>query len=644
MAPKKQKSQTRLTFEPTGAYSSSPVSAYTPARVRYSGNAHSSPARRLSSAATPSSSSQPARRSSRHTSKQSKLDSSIAPPASFMPKLHDGRNLVVEGDTSDDSAAEIDDAGYDEDDNVDLLPSTQKAVKPHKSGATDSPDSDEEPIIKNLRSSQSVSTRLQRAVIIDGDSDDEEPERPRLFSPRKRRRPSIISLDDDSDDAPILPPQSARKLSRPKFVELDDSDEDVISPLKRRKTFHRSSPTASTADRPLKKLRRPSQAASSPIKKTHKGHRSEKQKKMELLRRRRAGEKIDRLTESESSSGEDGKRGIYDSDSEGGLEVLKEFEDEEQDEEVEEQPVPRKNKPRKDREKKMDPADGREEEEGDLDDFVTDDDDAPLGAPVDIPLEFTSHAHKPLKDQFPFAVEWLVHNRINPAFERRDPVYVNAWRRLDDEVSGLANSKFTSSAWKPDFHRALKSRPILESYSLVGGTGLHETCEACGRSGHPSTFKIIFSGPAYHKDTLAEVESEDSASNEDGDAAEEDEEDDETASVDTRGMPLPPAGKEWHVGAVCCSNAETAHGLLHWKHALKQWVEDRLEADGWMTGARLRERERMRAGRRRALANDIVDRWQENRVVNALYADFRNTLENARNKATSGRGLRRFGR
>ncbi|KAI0976300.1 hypothetical protein F4678DRAFT_482512 [Xylaria arbuscula] len=623
MPPKKKQSQARLTFEPIGASSSSPVSAYSPARVRYSRAAHSSPAARSSPMAKPPSLAQDTRRPSRKRSKQGRLDDSIAPPASFMPKQYGRRNHVMAADSSDESAAEIGDAGYDEDD-VDLLPPTQKASKPHASDASSSEESDEEPRTGNLRSSQSVSTRLQRTVILD-DSDDEDSEPPRLSSPRKRRHSSVISLDD-SDDAPILPSSSAKRAPRPALVELNDSDEDIVSPLKKRKMFHHSSPSLPDNNRTPGRLKRPGAVASSPIKKPHKGHRPEKQKKMELLRRRRAGEKIDQLTASESSSGEDERRGIYDSDPECDLEVLKTFDDEEQEEEAQEQPAPRKDKLKRKCEKPADKGDS----EGDLDDFVTDDDDAPLGAPMDIPLEFTSHAHKPLKDQFPFVIEWLVHNRIDPAFERKDPVYLNAWHKLDDEVSGLANSKFTSAAWKQDFNRALKSRPRLETFSLTG-LGCYDTCEACGRSGHPSTFKIIFSGSAYHKDTLAEVES---------DSDSEDDEDNDTASVDTKGMTLPPTTKEWCVGSVCCSNAETAHSLLHWKHALKEWVEERLEDEGWMSPEKLSEREKMKAKKRRALANQIVDEWQERHVVTALYGDFKNTLENARNQSTTGRGAR----
>ncbi|KAI0199592.1 hypothetical protein F4808DRAFT_432201 [Astrocystis sublimbata] len=613
--PRKKMSQARLTFEATDNSSNPSVSTFSPARVRYSKAAKSSPdtARRVTSVVTAQSPAQTTKQTKSRRLKQNKFDGSIPPPASFMPHVHGRRNRAVDGNSSNDSAAEIGDAGHDEEE-VDFLPPTQKADPPRMSSVSETGDSGEEPSTKHPRSSQSVSTRLRRTVIDDEDEDevdDEDPVPAGLFSPRKRRHSSVIDLaDSDSDDVPIL--RSVKKPSRPTLVELSDSDSDVVSPTKKRKTHHNSSPGTSGNNRTPGRLRRASAAASSPIKKAHQGHRSEKQKKMELLRRRRAGEKIEQLTDSESSAGYDDKRGIYDSDSEDEFEVLKEFDDEEHEME---ETAPHKEKQKKKTEKTVDKDNG----ESDLDDFVTDDDDAPLGAPVDIPLEFTSHAHKPLKDQFPFVVEWLVHNRINPAFERKDPVYVNAWRKLDDEFSGLANSKFTSSAWKVDFHRSLKSRPVLESYSLEGcGTG--ETCEACGRSGHPSTFKIIFSGSAYHKDTLADVESDSDAESEDDDAA----------SIDTRGMPLPFVGKEWFVGSVCCSNAETAHSLFHWKHALKQWIEERLEDEGWMASAKLAERERMKAKKRRALANGIVDRWQEAGVVGALYGDFKNTLENAR--------------
>lgn len=527
---------------------------------------------------------------------QTASSSANPPTASFMPKVHGTQRLAA--DSSDDEAFNVDDADIE--------------------WVEDPP-----------KSSQSVSTRLRRTVI--DDEDEDEDEQPIIAPPsaRKRGRPAVITLDSDSDsdDAPIVAPTSSKRRSRPAMVELEDSDDSDVSPAKRQRT------SASTPGR----LKRPAASTSSPIKqKPHRGHRSEKQKKMELLRRRRAGEKIDKLTSSDDS--DDGeKRGLYDTDPEEEFNVLKEFDDD--DEEVEETPAQTSHKgpskrSREKREKRND--EDYDDNDNDLDDFVTDDDDAPLGAPanLDIPLEFTSQAIRPLKEQFPYAIEWLIHRRINPSFERNDPVYSNAWRKLDDEVRALASSKFASAAWRAEFYRALKGRPKLDAYEMDAGersNGLYDTCEACGRSNHPATFRVLFHGHPYYKNTLDDVESEsENSENDNSDGSGH-------ASVDTQGMTLPPATKEWHVGSVCCGNAETASSLIHWKHALRDWVDERLEDDGWMEPSKLYEREHMKSRKRRELANGIVDTWRENGIVTALYRDFKTTLEDARNKSTSGR-------
>ncbi|KAI0388687.1 hypothetical protein F5Y17DRAFT_185772 [Xylariaceae sp. FL0594] len=650
MPPRKKKTQTKITFEPVGASSSPAASSFSPARIRYSRTPQTSPSQRPGSSAPPSSGRGVP--SSSAKSRQSKLNLG-PPPASFMPPLYGTvkKNAAII-DSSDESAAEISDAGYDEED-VDALPPTQKARNPRRSATSkkyalaDEP----EPAVINPRSSQSVSTRLQKTVILD-DSDDEVVEAPR--SPLKRRRsPSVVSLkdseEDDSDDIPIL--HSARKRQpATTFEHQDESDEAPVSPTKRRKLLHRrlSPPSAEANNKPHTpgRLKRPLLASSSPVKSARKGHRSEKQKKMELLRRRRAGERIDRLTSSEESASDDArpKRGIYDSDSQDEFVALKDFDDDDEEEQQTDEvnPISRPHKAKPKREKMVDQeGDDNGEEDEDLENFVTDDDDAPLGAPVDIPLEFTFQAHKPLKEQFPHVVEWLVHNRVNPAFERRDPVYVNAWRKLDDEVLGLARSKFTSSVWRPDFSRALRARPQLDAYETGAGHDLGRAsgqgCEACGRVSHPATWRLEFAGSPYHKDTLQEVESSDSDSDSDSGSQNKRGDESDTGTVDVDGNTLPPTTKMWYVGVVCRDNAVTAHSLLHWKYALKQYVEDRLEMDGWMAPAKLREREKMRPKKRRKLANEIVDAWQQRGVISALYADFKRTLEAARNQSTLGR-------
>lgn len=94
------------------------------------------------------------------------------------------------------------------------------------------------------------------------------------------------------------------------------------------------------------------------------------------------------------------------------------------------------------------------------------DEEGPLGVPADIPIEFTRYASLKPKELFKYAVDWMLQKHINPAFEKRDPLYDLTFRKLDDEAQGLAGSKFTSSAWTPAFKYALEARPQMEVLEL----------------------------------------------------------------------------------------------------------------------------------------------------------------------------------
>jgi len=69
---------------------------------------------------------------------------------------------------------------------------------------------------------------------------------------------------------------------------------------------------------------------------------------------------------------------------------------------------------------------------------------------------------------------------------------------------------------------------------------------------------------------------------------------------------------------------------------LKDFIMDKLRGDGWLAAEKLQERDKMKPKQRRDAANQIVDSWQEAGVVKALYGDFKRTLEQARNKSTTG--------
>jgi hypothetical protein len=144
---------------------------------------------------------------------------------------------------------------------------------------------------------------------------------------------------------------------------------------------------------------------------------------------------------------------------------------------------------------------------------------------------------------------------------------------------------------------------------------------------------ITFTGTPYYKDTtkldrLLQPVELDSDSEDPGSESHDEDED---------GNPIPKDTKQWLVGSVCNSNAETAHDLMHWKHALLDWVDTRLHEEGYMAPSKLAERERMRPKQKYKLVDAILEDWVKKGVVKALYGDFKGTIEQARNKSTTGR-------
>jgi len=248
-----------------------------------------------------------------------------------------------------------------------------------------------------------------------------------------------------------------------------------------------------------------------------------KQRQLELLRRRRAGEKIDDPA-SDSDQAALPKRALYDSDTaEKALSVADEGDgfDEFGDSGIETV-----------RQSLRADADKYDE------DFVVEDDHT-LGAPSEmeaVPLEFTRHAHKKAIEHFKDVVEWMVQKKINPAFNRNDPVYRTAFFKLDDEVKAYSSSRFMSAAWGADFSRALRARPVF--YEMEVPTLFDHKCDACNRSGHPAKYKITFGGKAYHHDSLEDI----------SDDEEDEEGGDDTQSYDSRGNVIPSIKAEYFLG------------------------------------------------------------------------------------------------
>ena len=266
-----------------------------------------------------------------------------------------------------------------------------------------------------------------------------------------------------------------------------------------------------------------------------------------------------------------------------------------------------------------------EDAESNLDDFLSEDDGVPFGAPTglhEMPLEFTRHAHKTPKEYFKHVVEWMVHNKLNPAFQREDPLYRMAYNKVDDLVKGFAGSKFLSAAWTPDFSKAIKARPVLIATARTSNP-FDSGCQACSRTSHPATFRIEFSGKAYDPKTLDEIWDDEKC---DGDEYGKD----EGEEGDSRGS-IPIAEKQFLVGKYCKQNAVIGHSLLHWRWHLNDWVVDWLKNEGYTNSDKVIERENWTTKERTKYANKIVDKMETTGEIGHLHRDFKSILDEAAN-------------
>lgn len=433
----------------------------------------------------------------------------------------------------------------DDKDSDELQPGSSILRRGRKLTVPDDDYSDADgPLVSKLMTySKSPQNGKSRSQAIDlGDDSDDEPIKSSL-PPRKPR--VSIPVDEDEDSEPITSPLMDRKRRNP-VVDSDESDR-ASSPQKRRRQVNDEDededsdlPALHNISSKNKGRARSGSSTSTPTptrvtrQAKSRRHRTVKEKQMELLRRKRAGEDIDELTDSTEASDEP-RKGIYDSDSD--LEMLSNFEDESEPEEQAAQP----------RKKKLNKAVNNDSYQLSEDsDFVVEDDEGLIGVPhlglMDIPLQFRHAAHKPMKEHFKDAIEWMVHRKINPAFPRNDEIYLQSFRKLDDEYQGYAKSKFVSTQWTAEFTKAIYARPIFIERGCAEGEGYTldgvPKCDVCNHRKHYPKFMIHFEGKAYHKSTLEEVE---------GDSEDEDDEDD-AQSVNSKGQSLPPEDKEWSSG------------------------------------------------------------------------------------------------
>lgn len=440
---------------------------------------------------------------------------------------------------------------------------------------------------------------------------------PILALHERRAKSSAMCLSDlaseETSDADELVSRPLRQKQRgPAFkndfvvddhAHIEDSDDDLVisSPAKRRKRDSAvKSPHTPQKDSEQERidLEEDLQALQdSAVTKTRtRGHaagssRVKRQKQLEMLRRKRAGETGRNTTESDGEIEDPKDSGV--SAGETSFEPSREIEDSDVEPEI---PV-------------------NEDLDQYEDDFVQEDTEGELGAPPEMPFEFTSSTYKEPKDYFQDVVEWMVHNKLNPAFPRSELRYRYAVTKLEDEVNGRTGSQLMSSTWSDYFRRALTARPFIEVTAFPIRDG--SFCDACNRSGHPASFDIKLHGKTYSRQTLEPLSDDDSEF--------QDEREWESSSD-----LIPDGDTRFLLGRHCKAKATLAHTLIHWRFHLNEWVIGYLEHRGILADSKIIERSRWRQKRQEKYADEIVGMMIENGEVAKLWRDFRLNLKQAR--------------
>ncbi|KAE8368269.1 hypothetical protein BDV27DRAFT_47954 [Aspergillus caelatus] len=444
-------------------------------------------------------------------------------------------------------------------------------------------------------------------------------------SPSQTPSPSAKSNDSDADDIISRPRRKLRRgpAQQPTIVlDGDDSDEGPVSTpaRKRRRAIYAQSPKTpeQSLDQDELDLREDLQdLQDSVVKETRtrgrlaNSARAQRQQHLEALRRKRAGEKE---TDDERSGTPQSA-----SESEGGSD-----DDDNGNETEGESTIP---PPRFRQQKEDSDVESSVASDEDLDryedDFVLE--DGTLGAPSslpDMPFEFSRHAYKQLKDYFQDAVEWMVFNQLNPAFERSSPVYQVAFSKLEDEVKGRTGSQLISSVWNASFRSALMARPRME---VTGYPTLeNHPCDACNRSGHPASSDMKLHGKAYSLETFEPLSDESSDAEEDGQERDRD------------GHVLPDENTRFLLGRHCKNRATMAHTLIHWRFHLNEWVVDHLERMGYMTDKEVLRRSHWSQKKKAKKAAEAVGLMVYEGEIKKLWRDFHINLRTARESVTLG--------
>ncbi|KAG9191268.1 hypothetical protein G6011_09356 [Alternaria panax] len=500
--------------------------------------------------------------------------------------------------------------------------SRRRAAK--KAPTPDENEDDDVPLTPAPRLRRNIIHRRSPSV-----EEEEEQSPPRSTRRRLKRRKSP---SEDEEEAPGTPEPTKLRNKGDTASDAEDLEEDEGSPneeeddeeqdeLKEELAFLRSSPLPDRGR----------------LRSTHEKPKNKRQEALEALKRRRAG-----TTNEPSSSVTPGRKRavVVETDSDSDLEVIKEEPDSDLDM-LEQDDIEDDEQEESDRDANA--LDMFQEDDQD-EQFIDDDPDNMIGEPSvnddldEMRLAFSLSRAK-TRDLFKHAVEWMVMKKIHPGFDSNKNVYTLTFRKLDDEVKGLAGSKYTSSAWTADFTRAIRARPdlMINELSAAERAVMSPHCEACNRSNHTASFELVLQGQPYHPETLEPLSTASDSSDSDSDDSDSSglSSDSEAAlngekpTYNYQKDRIPPESHRFPLGSTCKANAQVAHTLYHWRYNLYQWVKDHLKAEGHLSAEKLVKREGKSGRKREKEARKIVDAMEANGQIKSLWHSYKTQLQAA---------------
>lgn len=495
-------------------------------------------------------------------------------------------------------------------------------------------------------------------VISSGSSSESESEdEVRSVAKVKAHKPKKVVEESEEDE---IRPVATRKARKPKKPAEESAEEEIARPARERRRKRRRNSTPVEQDgnedqeehandeeddlrEDLAFLRSSPPPDRGRLRSTHEKPKTAREKALEALKRKRGN-----TNEPSSSAATPGRKKpvIIESDSESDLEVIQEDQDDNTDDQEQEDEE-------KEDEHETNAFDVFQENVDD-ENFIDDDDEGLIGTPAEaarLPLQFSGLSSAKPRELFKYAIEWMVQRKINPAFSSDDEIYTLAFRKLDDEVSGLATSKFHSSVWTADFTRAIRARPEI-TINDIGHLGMiiEPHCEACNRKNHVAKWEVVLTGHPYDKETLEPLGGDSDSDSDDSSSSSALSSrglspalNGEKPAYDASGERLPPESRRFTLGSTCKANAQVAHTLYHWRYHLNSWVVDYLVRQGHCTPEKLVKRDKWSVKKREKYANKVVDQMEregEIRKLHRLYKEQVDFALEAQNEYKKGWGRR----